>query len=155
MPTTELQKVVDVAVKKLPTTFNWGKILFLCFLYVRTLVPVCDVGYALWSMRKLFTGGGKRNLGPWRKISICAKIDPKREQDSSKLYETQIEGIYSSGYDTDMLPGSYPHRKYVVCMFGNITYARGYSGDQRWCYRCGTTTTKSEDRATQPMEAGG
>ena len=33
-----------------------------------------------------------------------------------------------------------------------------YSGDERRCYRCGTneqTTTNSEDRATQPMEAGG
>ena len=33
-----------------------------------------------------------------------------------KLCETQIEGIYSSEFDTDMLPGSYPHRKYMVCM---------------------------------------
>ena len=32
-----------------------------------------------------------------------------------KLCETQIEVIL--GYDdTDMLPGSYPHRKYMVCM---------------------------------------
>ena len=33
-----------------------------------------------------------------------------------------------------------------------------YSGDERRCYRCGTTTNEqpnSEDRATQPMEAGG
>ena len=32
-----------------------------------------------------------------------------------------------------------------------------YSGDERRCYRCGTTNerTNSEYRATQPMEAGG
>ena len=31
-----------------------------------------------------------------------------------------------------------------------------YSGDERRCYRCGTNDqTISEDRATQPMEAGG
>ena len=32
-----------------------------------------------------------------------------------------------------------------------------YSGDERRCYRCGTNNdrTNSEDRATQPMEAGG
>ena len=32
-----------------------------------------------------------------------------------------------------------------------------YSGDERRCYRCGTTTerTNTEDRATQPMEDGG
>ena len=24
--------------------------------------------------------------------------------------------------DTDMLPGSYPHRKYMVCMLGNIIF---------------------------------
>ena len=31
-----------------------------------------------------------------------------------------------------------------------------YSGDEMRCYRCGTTNrTKTEDRATQPMEAGG
>ena len=36
-----------------------------------------------------------------------------------------------------------------------------YSGDERRCYRCGTNkqtnkqTTNTEDRATQPMEAGG
>ena len=33
-----------------------------------------------------------------------------------------------------------------------------YSGDERRCYRCGTTMneqTHTEDRATQPMEAGG
>ena len=32
-----------------------------------------------------------------------------------------------------------------------------HSGDERRCYRCGTNdqTTKTEDRATQPMEAGG
>ena len=36
-----------------------------------------------------------------------------------KLYETQIEGIW--GYDdTDMLPESYPHRKYMICMVWNI-----------------------------------
>ena len=36
-----------------------------------------------------------------------------------QLCETQIEGIW--GYDdTDMLPGSYPHRKYMVCMVWNI-----------------------------------
>ena len=32
-----------------------------------------------------------------------------------------------------------------------------YNGDERRCYRCGTNdqTTKTEDRATQPMEGGG
>ena len=31
-----------------------------------------------------------------------------------------------------------------------------YSGDERRCYRCGTTKRRTtEDRATQPMEAGG
>ena len=31
-----------------------------------------------------------------------------------------------------------------------------YSGDERRCYRCGTNNrTNTEDRATQPMEAGG
>ena len=30
-----------------------------------------------------------------------------------------------------------------------------YSGDERRCYRCGTTMTNSEDTATQPIEAGG
>ena len=29
-------------------------------------------------------------------------------------------GLNSAYVDTDMLPGSYPHRKYVVCMLGNI-----------------------------------
>ena len=30
-----------------------------------------------------------------------------------------------------------------------------YSGDERRCHRCGTNTRTTEDRATQPMEAGG
>ena len=60
----------------------------------------------------------------------------------------------NSGYDdTDMLPGSYPHRKYslyglkhhIVEMRGGVTDA-GQRTNER---------TNIEDRATQPMEAGG
>ena len=56
----------------------------------------------------------------------------------------------NSGYvDTDMLPGSYPHRKYMVCMVWNIMRG-GVTNAGRT-----TERTNSEDRATQPMEAGG
>ena len=37
-----------------------------------------------------------------------------------------------------------------------VWYGTSYSGDERRCYRCGTTNERTtEDRATQPMEAGG
>ena len=42
----------------------------------------------------------------------------KLKLDFVQLCETQIEG--SLEYDTDMLPGSYPHRKYMVCVVQNI-----------------------------------
>ena len=48
-------------------------------------------------------------------------------------------------YDTDMLQGSYPHKKYMVCMVKNIM--RGGVTD--------AGRTISEDRATEPTEAGG
>ena len=44
----------------------------------------------------------------------------KKELDSSKLCETQIEKCKVCDYDADTLPGSYPHRKYMVCMVRNI-----------------------------------
>ena len=61
----------------------------------------------------------------------------------------------NSGYvDTDMLPGSYPHRKYMICMVWNIILWRWEEvlpmRDKRPNNRPNT-----EDRATQPMEAGG
>ena len=49
-----------------------------------------------------------------------------------------------------MLPGSYPHRKYLVCMLGNIILWRW---EEMLPIRDDNRTT--EDRATQPMEAGG
>ena len=50
-----------------------------------------------------------------------------------------------------MLPGSYPQRRYMVCMLWNIK-----CGDEKRCYRCGTNKRPiTEDRASQPMEAGG
>ena len=54
--------------------------------------------------------------------------------------------------DTDMLPGSYPHRKYIVCMVWNIIKWRW---EEVLPMRDNEQTTNSEDRATQPMEAGG
>ena len=50
-----------------------------------------------------------------------------------------------------MLPGSYPHRKYMVCMLGNIIKLRWEEMLPMRDKRQQTT----EDRATQPMEAGG
>ena len=52
--------------------------------------------------------------------------------------------------DTDMLPGSYPHRKiWFVWSENHIVEMRGGVTD------AGRRQTISEDRATQPMEAGG
>ena len=51
--------------------------------------------------------------------------------------------------DTDMLPGSYPHRKYIWFVWsGHVVEMRGGGTDAG-------QTTNIEDRATQPMEAGG
>ena len=36
--------------------------------------------------------------------------------DNVQLCETQIEQCKVREYDADTLPGSYPHRKYMVCM---------------------------------------
>ena len=52
--------------------------------------------------------------------------------------------------DTDMLPGSYPHRKYIICMLGNLIKRRW---EEMLPMRDEQQT--SEDRATQPLEAGG
>ena len=73
------------------------------------------------------------------------------EIDSRKLCETQIEKCKVGDYDADTLLGSYPHRKYMVCMVRNIILWKWEDvsrmrDDER---------TNSEDRATQPMEAGG
>ena len=46
----------------------------------------------------------------------CCIGQPLGKLDNSKLGSTQQQKIF----DTDMLPGSYPHRKYIVCMLGNI-----------------------------------
>ena len=47
-------------------------------------------------------------------------VQKKNKLDSSKLCETQIEKCKVWDYDADTLPGSYPHRKYMVCMVRNI-----------------------------------
>ena len=58
----------------------------------------------------------------------------------------------NSGYvDTDMLPGSYPPRKYKH----HIVEISGESPLEMLPMRDKQQTTNSEDRATQPMEAGG
>ena len=57
-----------------------------------------------------------------------------------------------SNYDTDMLPGSYPENIWFLWS------KTAYSGDERRCHYAGRTNDErrtTEDRATQPMEAGG
>ena len=51
--------------------------------------------HPLWHPKKIFTTRLRTNM-----------------QNSDK--------VYSLEYDTDMLPGSYPHRKYMVPLLGNI-----------------------------------
>ena len=54
-----------------------------------------------------------------------------------------------------MLPESYPHRKYMVYMLGNIIYWRWEEMSPVRDKRTNDERTITEDRATQPMEDGG
>ena len=62
----------------------------------------------------------------------------------------QWTGLNLAMNDTDMLPGSYPHRKYMICMVWNIILWRW---EEVLAMR--EERPNTEDRATQPMEAGG
>ena len=59
----------------------------------------------------------------WQKLPKDAKRLPKDGKICQKLWKT-VNGAQLSNrryVDTDMFPsGSYPHRKYMVCMLGNI-----------------------------------
>ena len=83
-------------------------------------------------------------------LTFVQKIWP--QIDNSKLGSTQHASNEYRGYDdTHMLPGSYPHRKYIVGLKHHTV------GDKVEILQCGTLDRKtiSEDRATQPMDAGG
>ena len=76
---------------------------------------------------------------------------PKYAHDSTTVNWAQLSN--RRYVDTEMLPGSYPHREYIWFVCSETSY----SGEERICYRCRTNNEEpiTEDRATQPMEAGG
>ena len=60
--------------------------------------------------------GPKENKSGFLKCPKRIKLFTHRLIYTYKLDNSKLSNEYRGYVDTDMLPGSYPHRKYIVCM---------------------------------------
>ena len=88
-----------------------------------------------WYLSGAYHGGfiGSR----WVKTMIFSK----KWSNKTTVNRAQLSNEYWAN-DNDMLPGSYPYRKYMVCMVWSIILWRYYLKVKVWPMRDGRTTNK-------------